>query len=104
MKQNFKKTDKYEKGDYRLVIAESEEDGKRKYYLSNCSGLIESKEIVKIYKCRREIEKFFQVAKNNFGAFGCPKDVYRREIRVITKLIGIVLFLFNIEKKNKNKW
>jgi len=74
----IKKKEGVKIGDYRLIMIESELEKKR-YYVSNCTHLIEANEIARAYeKYRWKIEYFFQIAKNNFGEYGERKEVDKR--------------------------
>ncbi len=95
----YRKSDIPQKGDYRIIKLYNPRNEKSLYYLSNTTYLVDAEEIIRIYKIRWKIENFFQVAKYKFGGYPAPKDVYRREIRVITKLIGIVYFYLYLRRR-----
>ena len=74
----IKKKEGVKIGDYRVVMIEGGNEKKR-YYVSNCTHLIEANEIARAYeKYRWKIEYFFQIAKNNFGEYGERKEVDKR--------------------------
>lgn len=94
----IKKYSEAEIGNYRLILLKNEK-GEKYYYVSNCSYLVGTVEIVKAYKYRWKIENFFQVAKNNFGKYPITTIAFNREIRLITKLIGITKFFRYLRRR-----